>query len=168
MNRVVQAGVTIGTGFAAYGLMGLGVENMILNSEERNERVAACAEQLGEMAVQEDVLPANCQYFHDNRKPENPAMFEYETTTVTNSDGEIVSEHTIFELPTAAEFRTEHLWTPAEIKERDDSLEIVKVVTAGVTAFIVFSTTQSIRGIKRREQERQAAAAETPQSYTLN
>jgi hypothetical protein len=111
MRAVSKAGIMLGSALAMGSLMyGIG-EAVNDTVESRNPTVEQCAGQLGPLATDAAVLPADCQTLEQH--------FSYRYTETHHFDAtkrEFTSTQTdkIYELPAAVDFRKQNLFTSEE------------------------------------------------------
>lgn len=133
MNRIQRGaiGLTVAAGLSL-GFYEF-VDSITPSTAEVNAIVDDCASHLGEVAVTTNVLPADCPDIN----------FDQQTTTVMhykhNGGGnDIVKQETVYELPTAEQYRHDHYTDPDQLARVDQifgAMGIAVSLLSGVTIY---------------------------------
>jgi len=134
MNLLQRSGASLALGLATYGVCHAGAEYIEIEPEVRNGTVAACAAQLGETAVQSEILPLECIDYERAFDSTVTSRSKFSAKTQTS---EIVDKTVVYSLPSATEFSEINTVTATGADEHKRAVEML-ARTAGVLGTVVY------------------------------
>ena len=130
-TATVKIGAVTAFGAAMYGSV-LAIDQYVSFSRaEHNTYVSACAKKLGEVAATQTVLPSQCEDFHKLFASKHTTTYLYDPKSGTQRK---VEDVTVYDLPSAREFKESHLMSKEEAQRRDKATQYLAVGSGAISA----------------------------------
>lgn len=137
MNKLARIGVLTASTAASYGISYELISNTTFSASELNPKIQACANTLGQKAVESPSLSIPCK----NLPNESIEWFDYKESIVRTHDSSTntvnEAKRIVYMLPSQTDFLEDNIVTEHDEKDRHNLAKITAGMSAGL-GFVLF------------------------------